>query len=81
VSGLSFVSAIASIVAALAGDALPIPAYLRVPGLLAAGVALLVSIRASFVSFLAPPHKIDRDFVWLKKVDSGYLAQFPPFAG
>lgn len=27
------------------------------------------------------PHKIDSELIWLSGVDSGYLAQFPPFPG
>lgn len=32
--------------------------------------------------FMRPvtPHKINKEFVWLKHVDTNYLAQFPPIA-
>jgi hypothetical protein len=43
---------------------------------------LLVASSVNELLFVRPvaPHKIDRDYVWLKKADPGYLAQFPPFA-
>ncbi|HUY87447.1 MAG TPA: hypothetical protein VMV10_01805 [Pirellulales bacterium] len=79
VGGFSFLFCVASIVGALGGSALPIPLFWRVVWFLTAGVALLaVSIRANLNSILVSPHKIDRDYVWLKKIDPGYLAQFPP---
>ena len=80
-SVLSFVFGIASITIALAGERLPIAVQWRVLCFLIAGVALLaISIRANLASVLASPHKIDCDFVWLKKIAPGYLAQFPPVA-
>lgn len=43
---------------------------------------LLVASTVNELLFVRPvaPQKIDHDYVWLKKVDPGYLAQFPPFA-
>jgi hypothetical protein len=78
-SGLFFVSGVAAIVVALVGNGLPIAAHWRMLGFLTVGVAMLVvSIRANLASVLAAPHKIDRDFVWLKRINSDYLARFPP---
>jgi hypothetical protein len=44
---------------------------------------LLVASTVNALPVVRPvaPHKIDRDFVWLKKVDPGYLDQLPPFVG
>lgn len=38
-------------------------------------------IYAAFVVPPVAPHKIDKEYVWLKKVDSDFLATFPPITG
>ncbi|HXT58671.1 MAG TPA: hypothetical protein VN699_08545 [Pirellulales bacterium] len=38
-------------------------------------------IYAAFVVPPVAPHKIDKEYVWLKKVAPGYLAELPPVTG
>jgi len=38
-------------------------------------------IYAAFVVPPVAPHKIDKEYVWLKKVAPGYLAELPPITG
>jgi hypothetical protein len=76
---LTFFLGVASLVVGLGGSALPIAVHWRLLIFLSTGVAMLfVSIRANLASVLASPHKIGRDFVWLKKIAPDYLTQFPP---
>lgn len=57
-------------------------AYVMLSGIFwAVGVvSYSATIYAAFCALPIAERKIDRDYVWLKKVDPEYLAQFPPVA-
>jgi len=53
------------------------------PWFLFGGIALFVAGLIYAVTVVPPvaPQKIDKEYVWLKKVDPAYVAEFPPIAG
>jgi F0F1-type ATP synthase assembly protein I len=54
-----------------------------VPTLLIGGVFAFIGGLIYAVVVVPPvaPHKIDKEYVWLKKVDPSYLAELPPITG
>ncbi|HUY88547.1 MAG TPA: hypothetical protein VMV10_07425, partial [Pirellulales bacterium] len=65
----------------LSGGFGPTPWY--VPASIIGGIAMFLAGLIYAVVFvpLVAPQKIDKEYVWLKKIDPAYVAQFPPMAG
>ena len=84
ISWLSVLSGIGAIVAGgILSDAPRGAASSLAPWLLLGGIALFLGglIYAAVAVPPVAPQKIDKEYVWLKKIDPAYLDEFPPIAG
>jgi hypothetical protein len=82
-SWLLVVGGIAAIIAGIGlGDNRGATPWIALTLLLGGVIAFLVGL--IYTAFVVPPvapHKIDKEYVWLKKVGPDFLATFPPITG
>jgi hypothetical protein len=57
--------------------------WMMTPWLILGGIALFFGGMIYAVTVVPPvaPQKIDKEYVWLKKVDPAFVAEFPPITG